>query len=317
MLIVLVVVAGVLAGCSDDDGSASGSGKPVIAVTIVPLASLTQQIVGDAAEVVTLIPAGISPHGYEPTAQQIDALQSAGIVIYNGAGYDDWAGAAAKRRGDDVTVLSLAGLVGIEAPAHEHEHGHHDQQEKKSHAEHDHGHASGGVNPHLWVDPVLTLKFVKELGYELAEHLPQAADQIQLNTDTLLEDLAGIEDEYAEALSPHAGKPIITFHNAFDPMAERFGLKVALTLMPNDAIGATLTPGRLDEAIRLIRDNNIKAIYSEPQFPADIAAPIVETTGVKVLVLDPLGDPNAPGRDTYQAMMRHNLQKLVEGLSIQ
>ena len=321
LTLLALVAAALAAGCSDDPASAGG--KPRIAVTIVPLASLTQELVGDAAEVVTLVPPGISPHGYEPTAKQIQALKTAPIVIYNGAGYDNWAGAAARQRGDDVVSLSFASLVGIEEADHHHDH--------HEHEGHDHApgkvapgkvapgnaHAHGGVNPHLWVDPVLTAQFVHALGHELAEHIPNAADAIEQNTHRLLEQLKVLDQEYAAALSPHVGRPIITFHNAFDPMAERYGLKIGLTLMPDDAIGATLTPGRLEQAIALIREHNIKAIYSEPQLPADIAAPIVQTTGVKVLVLDPLGDPHASERDTYLKMMRHNLQKLVEGFGTQ
>ena len=160
------------AGCSRKD-SGGGGGKPVIAVTIVPLASLTQQLVGDAAEVITLIPAGISPHGYEPTAQQMEALQRASIVVLNGAGYDNWAKDAAARRRSKPVIFVFAEMVGADtaehgADAHEgHDHAKGEPHNDEAPGEH-HAHDHGGVNPHLWVDPVLARKFVHVLAHELA-----------------------------------------------------------------------------------------------------------------------------------------------------
>jgi ABC-type Zn uptake system ZnuABC Zn-binding protein ZnuA len=55
-------------------------------------------------------------------------------------------------------------------------------------------------------------------------------------------------------------------------------------------------------------------VFTEPQFSAKALDNIARQTGAKVLVLDPLGDPNAPDRGTYQQLMRYNLSTLLAGL---
>lgn len=294
----IVTLAAGLTGCSEPQTPA---GKPVIVTTIVPLASLVQQMVGDTAEVVTLVPPGVSPHGFEPTVQQMQALSRASALVMIGAGYDEWAQRAARQQRRKIPVIRFDEAVGIEVEHHDHDHG--------SHAGHDHG----PVNPHLWVDPVLTKLFIETLGREkLPPLMPAAAAVLEANTDRLSAELAQLDAEIGSALAPHAGKPLVTYHNAFDPMAERYGLKVALTLVPDDSIGATLTPARLDKARQIIREHQLKAVYSEPQFPADFAEPL-KAMGVAVYVLDPLGDPASDDRATYQQMMRYNLGQILRG----
>src|SRR6266404_3311839 len=77
------------AGC-DRSHEASG-GKPVIAVSIFPLASLVEQLTGDWAEVVTLLPASASPHNPSFTPDQVRAVARADILIVVGMGLDPWA----------------------------------------------------------------------------------------------------------------------------------------------------------------------------------------------------------------------------------
>jgi zinc transport system substrate-binding protein len=301
--IVSVMVVGLVGGgCDRSEGPPPGD--PVVVATIVPLASVVSQLVGDGVKVETLIPASVSPHGFEPTVQQMQALGRGRGLVMVGAGYDEWAAKAARNQRHKVAVIRFDQLVGVKVED-DHGHGHDD------HGHHHHAH--GSVNPHLWIDPVLMRMFVEKLGgEELPRLLPDRKEQIAAATAKLVEELKTLEADIAAGLGPHVNKSVITYHNAFDPMLERYGLKVALTLVPDDAVGATLTPGRLEQARQIIRDQGLKAVYSEPQFPADFAGPL-EAMGVKVLVLDPLGDPHSGDRATYQQMMRYNLARILEG----
>ncbi len=75
-----------------------------------------------------------------------------------------------------------------------------------------------------------------------------------------------------------------------------------------------VTPARMEQVARLIRDEHVRAVYREPQYESRWIEAISRQTGDKVLVLDPMGQPNRPGYDSYFNMMRSNLAALKEGL---
>jgi len=63
--------------------------RPVVAVTIAPLADLVSRVAGPGWDVRTIIPPGTSPHVFEPAPRDIRALAPARLVVFVGAGYDD------------------------------------------------------------------------------------------------------------------------------------------------------------------------------------------------------------------------------------
>lgn len=278
------------------------SGKPVIVVSIFPLESLVRQLAGDKVEVICLLPVGASSHTFEPTARQRDAVRRADLVVTIGPGIDDWAGAMAKsQRKKTSSLLCMSAAMGYQTGHEHHDHGDGD--------DHEHEHDHTGPNPHLWLDPVLTEKFVRE-------HLGPAVQKLAgLPADSALADeLKRLDTELADLLKPHAGGKLITYHNAFDSLAERYGLSVAATLTAVSAPGQ-LTSSRVNKALAVIHEHKVRTVYIEPQFPAEAANSLRNETGVAVMMLDPLGDGNDPQRDSYQNLMRYNVRMIIEGFN--
>ncbi|MBI1369993.1 MAG: hypothetical protein GC162_15225 [Planctomycetes bacterium] len=290
-----------IGGCHHDPAPGAG-GKPVVVTTIWPLASLVRQMVGEKMEVVCLVPAGVSPHGFEPTAADADALSRATLLVNVGMGFDTWAERSlAATGGKDAKHVSLAELAGIDdraltGHAHHHQDGDADDD--------DEDHESLAANPHLWLDPVLIEKALPGLAAKLGVPLDEK----------LAADVAAVDEEYKTALAKFPGAGIVTFHNAFDRLAARYGLKVVVTLSPVDAPGA-MTPRRLEMALKAINDKRVQAVFAEPQFPPDVADVIARETGIRIHTLDPIGNPNSTIADTWQHLMRYNLRTLVDALS--
>src|SRR5207244_56702 len=92
---VLVITALAAAGCARRERS----GTPVIVASIFPVQDLVQRIVGDDAEVRTLMPPGANPHGFEVTASGTRELADAKVLVVVGRHLDDWATKAASRSG--------------------------------------------------------------------------------------------------------------------------------------------------------------------------------------------------------------------------
>ena len=123
-----------------------------------------------------------------------------------------------------------------------------------------------------------------------------------------------MDAEYRQQLAAVPQRELITFHNAFDLIARRYGLKIVAHLTDIELTpGGEVTPEHFMEAVHAIRQFKLNAVYAEPEFPDVILNSIHRETGVEVLQLDPLGSPRQAGYQTYQEMMRSNLKTLVKG----
>src|SRR5688572_7935319 len=80
ILAVLLTLATGCAGGAGDAGSADG--RPPVVASFYPLQFVAARIGGDALSVRNLTPAGAEPHDVELTPSQVEAIQSAGLVVY-------------------------------------------------------------------------------------------------------------------------------------------------------------------------------------------------------------------------------------------
>ena len=72
-------------GCGKSQEAApKESGKMKVVATTTMLTDLSKQIGGDKVEVSGLMKAGVDPHLYQASAGDVDAMNKADIVVYNG-----------------------------------------------------------------------------------------------------------------------------------------------------------------------------------------------------------------------------------------
>jgi ABC-type Zn uptake system ZnuABC Zn-binding protein ZnuA len=76
-------------GGADSDDQSAGGTPPTIVVTTNILGDVVNQIVGDQAEVVTIMPVGADPHDFQPSAQEVDQLLKADALITNGLSFEE------------------------------------------------------------------------------------------------------------------------------------------------------------------------------------------------------------------------------------
>lgn len=326
----VALVALLAAGCGSDAAPTDGTDRIEVVATIFPLADVVREIGGERVSVACLLAAGESPHDFQPTARDAERLAQADLLVMVGLGVDEWAArAAGAMSGQGQAVLALGEdpelVERLEAPAtrpaatgaadaHEHEHGHDSPAgDEHDHARgHDHAHAHGGLtDPHVWLDPVFMKHFVRRIAARLIEIDPDHAAAYERNRDAYLARLDDLDAEYRRRLADVDRRVFVTYHAAFTYIARRYGLE-AESLHSPDAGG--FGAGRLERMAEFIRDHDVQAIFVEPQFPRERLDALAERTGVAAGTLDPLGDPNRPAYDGYIAMMRSNLDALVEAL---
>lgn len=100
------------------------------------LADVAQNVVGDTAEVTSLIPRGADPHGFEPSARDIAALESADIILIVGANFEEGLLHAIENARTRAEVVSASACVPVRMLASDDHH--HDDHDDHAHDDHDH-----------------------------------------------------------------------------------------------------------------------------------------------------------------------------------
>ena len=101
--------------------STAGMSKklPVIA-SIYPIADMVQQVGGNYVDVTFVLPAGASPHTFEPKPSLVRTFSSARIFFMIGIGLEFWADKFIKLAGSELmTVVLSQGVNLIETNDHQ------------------------------------------------------------------------------------------------------------------------------------------------------------------------------------------------------
>ena len=275
----------------------------MVAATILPLASLVAELVGDSAEVVTLAPSAASPHTLDLTPDTARQLASANLLVRIGPGLDDWVAQLASAKVKVFAAMDHATLIdGNPETGHDHGHG----QDSEAH---DAGPALD-KDPHLWLDPDLVgREVVPALAAELQALGVSGVPQRQA---ALQSQLAALDKELAAKLKPLKQRRYAGAHPAWRYFNRRYGLDMVATVEP---VGGTEPSARwLREAIETTKAKGAACVFTEVQLSGKLDSAVAKEAGVRLGVLDPIGGADVPGRDSYAAMLRYNAQSFVTGL---
>jgi zinc transport system substrate-binding protein len=259
------------AGCGDSASSAGGKEKVVAA--FYPLAFAAQEIGGDKVEVENLTPAGAEPHDLEISPRDVRDLREADLVLLLGHGFQP---ELEKAAGNGDEVLSLLDTPGLNR--------------------------FPNGDPHVWLDPQRYLLIVRRIGSTLHE---------ESSTQSFVTRLRALDRDYRRGLAHCARREIVTSHEAFAYLSQRYGLRqVAITGLTPEAEPA---PRDLQDVIELVRKTHATTIFFESLVSPRIAETVARETGAKTAVLNPLeGLTPAEKRrgENYFTVMRANLANL-------
>jgi zinc transport system substrate-binding protein len=258
-------------------GSGSSSGKESVVASFYPLAFAAEEIGGDRVDVHNLTPPGAEPHDLEVSPKDVAEVHDADLVLLLGRGFQPQLEDAA---GSGANVLRLLDTPGLDV------------------------HSNG--DPHVWLDPLRYAKIVARIGRTLGS---EAA------AGRLIARLHALDAEYRRGLAHCERHDIVTSHEAFAYLAERYGLQqVAITGLSPEA---EPEPGELAHVVSLVRERGVTTIYFETLVSPRIAETVARETGAKTAVLDPIEgltqDEVARG-ENYFTRMRANLSALQQGL---
>lgn len=251
-----------------------------VVASVEPLAMLAREVLGEQAQVQTLLLPSQNPHSVAFTPGQARMLAQADLVVWLGEEAEPHAAALIRRRAPaSLAMLSLSGIERLEAGAHDHEHAHGEPHEGGDDNHDGAGHGLG-LDRHLWLSP----GNMGKLAEALAAQVPGAS------AAPFLDKLARTDTALDALLAPLAGQAYLSHHDPWAYLAQHFGLQRARVI--SDSVEGSASARRFAELARMMTADDIRCALMEPEARAALIRRLCQQD-CQVVELDPLGRDQA------------------------
>lgn len=311
----LLVAAAACAGAGEDDERLH-----IVATTSI-WGDVVGQIVGDDATVEVLIPLGADAHDYEPTSQQVAALQAADLVVANGLGLEEGLEDVLEAAADDgANIFEVASELDPLPFATPHEHDEHedgddhDEEDRDDHGDHDHG----DHDPHVWFD-LTRIDIAAGLIAQQLSAIDATIDWASRALDYSSE-LLSTDEEILRTLDVVADEDriLVTNHEALGYFAARYGFEVIGVVVPGGSTLGDPSSAELAALVEEMEHEEVRVIFAETTQPTRLAEAVAAEVGDDVEVVElyteSLGEPGS-GAETLTEMILTNANLVADALS--
>ncbi len=262
-------------------------------VSIEPLAMVAREILGDQAEVQTLLLPNQTPHFAAFTPAQLQQVRDADTVVWLGAEAEPQLQKMLSRaRGDALALLSLPGIVrrdGERAEGHQHD---------------EHGHDHDGLDPHLW----LSADNLIALAQAICTHAIDAglaSAPLQQRRDRLVQALTDWKTQARAQLMPRQQRVWLSQHDPWGYLTETLGVHAPLRV--SAGLQGGTSSRHFAELMTQVRAQSVQCVVREPEAQRALLTRLCPDC--VAVDLDPLG------RDRHYDSVVAFLQALTEGFS--
>jgi ABC-type Zn uptake system ZnuABC Zn-binding protein ZnuA len=286
----LLTIAGLSAACGGKGEQTPPKAGPRVVTSIELFADLIRQVGGERAQVTALVPAGADPHTYEPVPSKVVDISKADLVLINGVGLEETLMDIIKnnvRSGVPIVEMS-AGLPVLQ------------------------GQDQGTGNPHLWLNVQYAMHYVEAARDALIQVDPAGEAVYGANAQAYLGELENLDRQIEASINsiPAERRKLVTFHDAYPYLADRYGLKVVAVVVRSP--GQEPSASEVADLATTIKAENVPAVFKEPQFNARVLELAAKDAGVEVCNL--YSDAFQGEVDTYVKLMQFDARELARCL---
>ena len=262
--------------CAGGEPSTSAD-RPSVVVTYSILGAVVSDVVGDAADVVVLMPNGIDPHEWEPSAKDIETLTNADLIVSNGLDLEgNVMEAIEAAEKDGVAVFHATDHVElIEFGAGSH------QDDEEVVQEDGDEHSDGDL--HFWTSPVEMAAVVEALGVALADIGIDTGDRAAMTKESLLNTDQEVRDLIADI--PTESRILVTGHESLGYFAHEYEFEVVGAVIPSLSSEAEASAGDLATLKETIADEGVNVIFTEMGTSTDVVEALAAEAKVSVVEL--------------------------------
>ncbi len=269
---------------------------PDIVVTSPILGAVVSDLVGDGATVTVLMGNGVDPHDWSPSAQDVEAVHHADLVVANGlgleAGLED---ALAEAAAGGVLVFEATDHIVVRSLG---------EGEGEGEGE------GGAADPHFWTDPLAMRDVVVALG--------PVVQGLGVDVTTRLPDLTArleaLDTEVRAILDvvPPERRELVTGHESMGYFADRYGFQLIGAVVPSLSSQGEVSASQLSAIAAAIREHGVPAIFTEIGTPQAVVDAIAAETGVQVVQLP---SHNLPEDGSYLTFIRDIAMAIADALA--
>ena len=299
----LIIILAVSPGCDPKaPPDAPAGAKFRVVTTIGMITDIVKNVGGNRVEVIGLMGPGVDPHLYRASAGDVQKLNSASLIFYNGLHLESKIGDLLAKMSGDIKTVAVTDAVDrsllLTPPEYE-----------------------GQYDPHLWFNVTLWMKAVVKVRDALSEFDPESTVMYWSNAERYLAKLTELHAYVKSQVNrvPSQQRVLVTAHDAFNYFGKGYGFEVRGLQGISTATEAGIAD--VQELATFIAERRIPAIFVESSVSSkslEAVKAAVKSKGFDVeiggeLFSDAMGNAGTP-EGTYIGMVRHNIDTIVQAL---
>lgn len=250
-----------------------------VSVSVIPQAFFVKQIAGDLVNVNIMVDKGKGPETYEPSIKQLKSLSKSDVYFFIGIPFENAWLERFKGVNPNMKIVQplQKGILEEYLAKYEDNDNHHDHEKHYSDEKHHHH------SPHIWLSFVLSKAHAKQIAQTLIEIDPK---NTQIYNKNLEKFLSEIDEAYEDSkkMFENNKKSFLVFHPAWEYLANELNIKEYSI----EKEGKEAKINHTKKILNIIKQNNIKVIFVQPQFSQKSANAIAKEANLKVKIADPL-----------------------------
>lgn len=237
------------------------------AVTLLPQAEMVKAVGGNLVDVMVIVPPGVEPHTYEPSASTLIALEKTDVYFKIGNGlmpFEDKLTEKVVALNPDIMIVDTSEGVPVihgsdpDSPA--------------------------GNDPHIWLSPANARIMVENIAGGLIRIDPDNAAYYEGNARQYIARIDALDEKIKKEMNTSPGRTIVVTHPAWSYFARDYGIEQ----ISIESEGKEPTARDIEAVVTLARQRNISVVFVEPQYSARSAEVIAEEINGSVVIIDPL-----------------------------
>ena len=278
--------------------------KILVSASFYPLSEFTTQVGGSLVEVKNITPAGIEPHDFEPSSNDISDTYKSKLFIYNGSGLESWAEKLKPQiESEGVRVINMSSKFDLLKV-----------DESADHAEQDGSH-DNKYDPHIWVNPVLAAKKTRLIADNLKEIDEKNSLSYEQNAQKYIQKLNELDNQFRLGLKNCSKKEVVVSHDFLGYLAKEYDFRSVYI----SGISPESEPSskELAEIVDVVKKRGIKFILAESLVSQKIVDTVAKETGTQILTLNPLeglSDKEIKSGKNYISVQQENLKVLQKAM---
>lgn len=305
--IILLCCTFLLAACNDKSATNNeqkntgkdNNKKITVVTTIAQIGEPLSVIGGDRVEVKSLMGPSVDPHLYQATHGDIQTLENADVVFYNGLHLEANMVDIFEEIEKSKSVLAIGETI------------------DKSKLLHDENNA---VDPHIWFDIDLWQQALDAAVDQLKDYSPEDANYFEENKVKYFEELKQLKEDAKKLTEiPEEQRILVTAHDAFGYFGRMHNMKVVglQGLSTDGEIGISDIQNTIDTIVKY----KVPAVFVESSINESSIKAVIEGAkkqGVSIqlggeLFSDAMGKAGTE-EGTYLGMYRHNIDTIYTAL---